>query len=286
MAATIFLNGEFTPASEANVSVFDGGFLHGAGLFETMRSENERVFQLESHIARLQRSAGQLLIPIERKNLPHAEQFSELLSQNGLKEGRVRLTVTAGGMKSDDNAPHLTICATASSLSDYPSQLYDQGVNVIVSQYRQSPNDPIAGHKTTSYFPRLLALREARQARCIEAVWFTTHNHLAEGSISNIFLLQDGKLRTPPIDTPILPGLARELVLKLAVDAKLDVAECVLSVDDLLDADEVFLTNSIMQVMPVVRVEKKDIADGRVGEITRTIYNAYRDTVQKECKLI
>jgi branched-chain amino acid aminotransferase len=285
MATTVLLNGEFMPASEANVSAFDGGFLHGAGLFETMRAENERVFQLESHIARLQRSASQLLIPIDRHQLPHAEQFSELLAQNGLREGRVRLTVTAGGMKTDDDTPQLTICATASSLSDYPSQLYDQGVTVIVSQYRQSPHDPIAGHKTTSYLPRLLSLREARQARCIEAIWFTTHNHLAEGSISNVFLMRDGKLKTPPVDTPILPGLARELVLKLAGEVEVEFEECVLSVDDLLDADEIFLTNSIMQVMPVVRVEKKDIADGKVGAVTKKLYEAYRETVRKECRL-
>lgn len=296
MTGTVLLNGEFVAADSATVSAFDGGFMHGAGLFETMRAENERVFQLDSHIARLQRSASRLLVPIERSQLPHAEQFSELLSRNGLTEGRVRLTVTAGGMKNpnhpdnpdnprDEDAPQLTVCATASGLLDYPAQLYDRGVTVIVSKFRQSPHDPIAGHKTTSYFPRLLALREARQARCTEAIWFTTHNHLAEGSISNIFLVRNGSLKTPPLDTPILPGLARQLVLKLAADEKIDVEECVLSIDDLLDADEVFITNSIMQVMPVIGVEKKDVADGRVGEVSRKLYQAYRAALRKECRL-
>lgn len=284
---TLWLNGEYVRAESASVSAFDGGFLHGAGLFETMRAENERVFQLERHIARLRHSAGQLLIPIERTTLPQAEQFSELLARNDLTDGRIRLTVTAGEMKGtgEDDTPQLTVCASASPLSDYPAQLYEQGVTVILSKYRQSPHDPIAGHKTTSYLPRLLGLREARQARCTEAIWFTTHNHLAEGSISNLFLVRNEKLRTPPLDTPILGGLARGRVIELAKDLKIDVAECVLSIDDLLDADEVFLTNSIMQVMPVVRVEKKDIADARVGKMTGLLLQAYRGALRKECRL-
>ncbi len=154
---------------------------------------------------------------------------------------------------------------------------------VMVSTFRQSPDDPIAGHKTTAYLPRLLALREAQHARCMEAIWFTTGNTLAEGSISNVFTVRDDMLSTPPLDTPVLPGIARGVVLELAARLGLKAREAALTIDDLLDADEVFLTNAIMQVMPVVRVEMHDIGKGTVGPVAKRLGEAYREVVRKEC---
>lgn len=287
MSDVVLLNGEFIDAGDAKVSAFDGGFLHGAGLFETMRAENERVFRLQDHYARLCRSASMLLVPVEQDQLPHAEKLADLMSRNNLTEARIRVMVTAGGMRAQSakHAPNLTVCATASTLSEYPKDLYERGIGVVVSRFRQTPKDPIAGHKTTCYLPRLLALREAQQARCMEAIWFSTKNHLAEGSISNVFIVRDGTLKTPPLDTPVLPGIARDTVLQLAKEAGIPAEETVLSIDDLLDANEVLLTNSIMQVMPVVKIEKKDVGDGRVGPIAKKLYAAYRTRVRKECRV-
>src|SRR6185503_6692986 len=101
-------------------------------------------------------------------------------------------------------------------LAGYSAELYAHGVQVIVCSYRASPTDPLGGHKTTSYFPRLLGLREAQQARCTEAIWFTTSKHLAEGCISNVFVVRDGAMKTPPLDTPVLPGIARGVVLEIS----------------------------------------------------------------------
>ena len=287
MTATVYFNGAFVPAEDARVSVYDGGWLHGAGLFETMRAEGGRVFRLESHVERLRRSAGALLTPMERSDLPHEEAFRELLDRNMLKDARVRLTVSAGSMREaeEGDVGRLTVCATASPLSGYAAKLYDRGVQAAVCDFRQSPSDPLAGHKTTSYLPRLLGMRLAQQKRCMEAIWFTTRNQLAEGSISNVFVVRDGVLKTPPLDTPVLPGIARGLVLEFASKFGIECEQCPLWIEDLLDADEVLLTNAIMQVMPVIRVERHDIGDGRVGPIAKRLHEEYRRRVCEECHL-
>jgi len=285
MTAPVYLNGAFVSAQEAQVSVYDGGWLHGAGLFETMRAEGGRVFRLESHLERLRRSANAVLTPMEPSDLPDATVFRELLARNELNEARVRMTVSAGSMREDSEGDvrRLTVCATASPLSGYPAELYDRGVHAAVCDFRQSTSDPLAGHKSTAYLPRLLGLRQAQQKRCTEAIWFTTRNELAEGSITNVFVVRGGMLKTPPLDTPVLPGIARGLVLQIASDCGIECEQSPLSIDDLLDADEVLLTNAIMQVMPVVRVEKHDIGPGRVGPIGKRLYQEYRNRVRQEC---
>ncbi len=285
MTSTVHLNGEFVDASSARVSVYDGGWLHGAGLFETMRAENRCVFRLESHLDRLSRSAEKLLVPVPSEKLPTPSTLAELLDRNGLRDARVRLTVSAGSVHGErgTGAADFTVCATASAISSYPHDFYERGVHVAICTFRVSPSDPLAGHKTTSYLPRLLALRDAQQARCVEALWFTTANRLAEGSISSVWIVRDGVLKTPPLDTPVLPGIARGVVLELAKEIGIEARSCPLTIDDLLDADEVLLTNAIMQVLPVIRVERRDIGAARVGPIAKRLLEEYRRLVRKEC---
>ena len=117
----------------------------------------------------------------------------------------------------------------------------------------------------------------------METLWFTTANRLAEGSISNVFVAQGKTIKTPPLDTPVLPGIARGVVLEMARDLSIETLECPLTIDDVLDADEVFLTNALMQVMPVARIEKHDIKTGRVGTMAKTLLTEYRHRVEKEC---
>ena len=286
MGAMIYHNGEFQPATDARVSASDGGLLHGAGVFETMRAEGGRVFRLDQHLARMKRSITALIRPIDDDALPGAVIFSELLRRNDLDAARVRMTVTAGATSAEpgEEASPLTVLVTAAPLQEYPAEFFSRGIAVMICPFRQSPSDPIAGHKTVAYLPRLLGLRAAGQAQCIEALWFTTENRLAEGCISNVFVVSKGVLRTPPLDTPVLPGIARACVLELAAAAEIETHEQPLTINDLLDADEVFLTNTIMRVMPVIRVERRDIAAGTVGPITQRLLDAYRGLTGKECQ--
>lgn len=288
MTATVYLNGKFVSESDAKISISDGGWLHGAGLFETMFVDYGRVFRLESHMERLLHSARYILRPLERTHLPDENVFRELLERNVMRSARIRMTVTAGSMlarQNDGDEYDHTVCITAKPLASYADSLYAKGVSVVVCEYRQSPSDPIAGHKTTAYLPRLLGMREAQQAHCMESLWFTTQNQLAEGSITNVFIVKEGVLKTPPLDTPVLPGIARAVVLELAAEEKIETQQCPISIDDLLDADEVILTNAIMQVMPVVRVEQSDIADGQVGPLAKRLRECYRQLIKKECRV-
>lgn len=283
MSPIVYMNGSFVEAADAMVSAYDGGWLHGAGLFETMRAEHGRVFRLGEHLNRLTRSAERLLHVVD-DFLPTSVQVEELLKRNNLTDARVRLTVSSGSVLVDSSTqPRPTVCMTAAPLKDYPEAFYKEGVQVIVSAFRQSPNDPIAGHKTTAYFPRLIALRAAQQASCIEALWITTDGNLAEGCISNVFLVKEGVLKTPPLETPVLPGIARAVVLRIAEGEGIEARTVRLTIDDLLDADEVMLTNSIMQVLPVNSVERHEVGQGRVGPIAKILRAAYQDVVRKEC---
>lgn len=285
MKKIAYFNGEFLPEEQCRIGIDDGGFLHGAGLFETMRAEGGQVFLLEQHMSRLCRSASKLLRPIESSMLPTSMNFQELLERHGRPTARIRLTVTAGSMRtaSDETEPRLNVCATVSSLTEYSPKLYEHGVTAVICDYRLSPSDPLAGHKTTCYLPKLMALRTAQAAGCMEALWFTTGNLLAEGSISNVFLVRDGSLLTPSLETPVLPGVVRGAVIKSAQSRGVTVEQRSLTVDDLLDANEVFLTNTMMKVLPVCSVEKHTIADGKVGDMTRVLSDDLNKLIRSEC---
>ncbi len=290
MAEVVYLNGDIVEAERAQVSVFDAGLLHGAGLFETMRAYGGVIFRLQDHLARLA-AAGEALSMCDLNGSARdeiASGLNELLRRNGLSDARVRLTLTTGDMRRDPQGQQEarpTLFATATALTVYPQELYDQGMTVLISVHKQSRLDPTCGYKTISYLGRLISLREAQARGCGEALWFTHENLLAEGAISNVFLVDHGIIKTPPIDTPVLPGVTRKAVIELAGPADLSVQETPLTINDLLDANEVFVTNSVMQVMPVCRIEQREIGDGKPGPVTRRLIELYRDLVRKECGL-
>lgn len=279
------VNGVLVTADEARISVFDSGFMQGIGLFETMRAYGGVVFCAAAHAQRLITSAKKLgwaTTPTEQALLAAIEQVVGACEHSA---SRVRLTVTTGSLRSAEpsDEPCLTIVATAAAGGGYPDEFYRRGARVTISNYRQQGHDPTVGHKTTSYFARLAALREAHAAGALEALWFTLDGKLAEGSISNVFVVRGEQLLTPTLETPILPGITRAAVLKLSKKLNIAANEQDLSIHDLLDADEVFLTNSMMEILPVIRVEKEDVGNARPGETTMRLLAAYRELVQEEC---
>ena len=168
-------------------------------------------------------------------------------------------------------------------LEPYPQRFYDEGTSVLLSPWRQSKSDPTAGHKTLGYMIRLLALRRAQQVSMIESLWFTTENLLAEGCISNVFVVKGGVVRTPPVDTPVLPGVTRATLIEVARAGGVTVEERSLTINDLLEADEVFLTSTSMEVMPVCRVEKHTIANDKPGPVSMRLLQLFRAQAAKEC---
>jgi branched-chain amino acid aminotransferase len=284
MAEKVFLNDNLIDAGEARVSVTDSGLLYGAGLFETMRSRNGVVFRLEDHLDRLSSSARALSIsyPYEKAYIRGA--IDRLLQANELAEARLRLTLTNGPLAQPEEQRKPTLLLTATAFRPYPPEYYETGVLVILCPFRQNATDPTCGHKTTCYYPRLLALDLAHRKRAAEALWFTTDNRLAEGCVSNIFLVKDSILYTPPLETPVLPGIARQTIRELAQQQSLDMAERDLFIDDVLEADEIFLTNVIMEVLPVVGVEQHTVGNGKVGPITRKLREGFLQAVEQQCR--
>jgi len=280
----VSLNGRLMPAERAQVSVFDSGLMQGIGLFETMRAYGGRVFRLERHLDRLIQSARRLGWAVAPDADELRDNVDQVVSATEHEDARVRLTVTTGSLRAgQDEPPKLTIIASAAPGGRYPDECYRKGVTVLFSPYRQGTHDPTTGHKTTSYFARLASLREAHAHGAFEALWFTYDGHLAEGAISSVFLARDGVLRTPPLDTPVLPGITRATVIELAGELGIEVREEALSGDDLLAADEVMLTNSLMEIVPVVRVGRQAIAQEKPGEIAGKLLVAYGERIDAEC---
>ncbi len=282
MTEQVFLNDKLVDIDKATISVTDSGFLYGAGLFETMRSHNGVVFALTNHLDRLFVSADVLSInnPYDREYITGA--INKVLRANKLTDARLRLTLTNGPMAESEEQRKSTLLITAAKFRPYPPEYYKKGVLVVLCPFKQNPIDPASGRKTTSYFSRMIALNLAHQKKAAEAIWFTLDNRLAEGCISNVFLVKDSVLYTPPINTPVLPGVARKTVCLLAKQNSIKLTEKDLSIDDLLGADEIFLTNVIMQVMPINKVENHTVGDGRVGDVAKKLQMSFDRLVKSE----
>ncbi len=283
MAEKVFLNDKLVDAETACISVTDSGFLYGVGLFETMRSHNGVVFALADHLDRLFFSINRLSInnPYDAKYLTDA--VYEVLRANELTDARIRLTLTNGPM-AESQQEQSTLLITAVKFRPYPPEYYKNGALVVLCPFRQNPNEPTCGHKTTSYFSRMIALNQAHQLRAAEALWFTVDNRLAEGCVSNVFLVKDSVLYTPPIETPVLAGVARKTICQMAVKKSIKLIEKDLSIDDVLGADEIFLTNVIMQVMPIIKVEKHIVGDGRVGPMAKDLKRKFEALIEQQCQ--
>ncbi len=284
MPEKVFLNDKLIDIDKACISVTDSGFLYGAGLFETMRSHDGVVFALADHLDRLFFSACNLSInnPYDKEYITDA--VYEVLRANKLTDARVRLTFTSGPMVESEQDRKPTLLITAAKFRSYPAEYYKNGVLVVLCPFRQNPHDPMCGHKTTSYYSRMIALNMAHERRAAEALWFTVDNHLAEGCISNVFLVKDSVLYTPSVETPILAGVARKTVCQLALKNSIELIENDLTINDVLGADEVFLTNVIMQVMPITNVEKHTVGDGKVGPMVKKLQRSFTEFVENECE--
>jgi len=281
----MYVAGETVPMAEARVSALDAGLLLGAGLFETLRTYGGRPFRLGAHLTRLRDSGQVLRIFVTETDDQVAEVIDRLVEANGVPDARLRITATRGALDAsleDDEAPPATLLVTAGPMTPYPAEFYTSGVTVVVSDICVNESDLTTYHKVTAYMANLLALRDAHRGRAAEAIRFNTKNRLAEGAISNVFLVRDGRLLTPPVEEGLLPGITRAAVLELAAEVYVPAEQRALAVHDLLDADEVFLTNSIMEIMPVARVEAREIGRGKPGPVTAKLADAYRALVARE----
>ena len=278
----VHLNGRLVDADQATVSISDAGFLHGASTFTTMYARGGVVFRLDRHLSRLMDTATKMQLRMDVTAGSLAGAVAELLAANGLPEARVRITLTPGSVRGSDGPPATLI--TAEPVPEYPREWYEQGITVVVSTFRQARSDPTFGYKTGCYFPRIFAMQAAAIHGASESLWYTTDNTLAEACFCSVFLVQEGTVRTPPLDTPVLPGIVREATLELCDRLEIPRDDRTpLTVHDMLAAEEMFLTASVSGIRPVAHVEKHTVGEGRPGEITRKIMSAYRELLDTEC---
>lgn len=279
--AKVFLNDKIVEDAEAHISVSDSGFLYGMGLFETMRCTGGKVFALDDHLARLSNSAEELAInnPYDKKYV--ADAIEQTLEANNLTDARLRLTLTNGPM-AQGGETKATLLITATRFEPYPAEYYQKGVGVVLTEFRQNGADPTMRHKTTNFFSRLLALNVAHKKKAAEALWFTTDNRLAEGCVSNVFCVKDSALYTPTLDTPVLPGIMRKTVCEIAKAQSIQLVEKDLTIKDLLAADEVFLTNVIMLILPVVTIEAHTVGNDKVGPMTKKLMKYLEKVVSQD----
>jgi len=279
-------DGQVVEAGEAVISVFDHGFLYGMGLFETFRTYGGRAYLLERHLERLAAGCGELGIRFEW-TAPQVERWlAEVLAANGLAEGYVRLTVTAGeaglGLPAGDyDAPHALLLVKP--LPELPPSLYEQGKQLWRLALPRNTPEGEQRLKSLHYMNNILAKRElsaSGAAPGAEGMMLTRDGWLAEGIVSNLFFCREGRLYTPSLDTGILPGVTRARVLALASALGMPAEEGKYTWAELLEADEVFLTNSIQELVPVTSLADADgvvkVGGGRVGAWTGRLLAAYR----------
>lgn len=284
MSRTVWINGTLVPSEQATVSVFDHGLLYGDGVFEGMRIYGGRVFRLQEHLERLYESARAICLTIPMPQEALADATNLTVRENGLADGYIRLVVTRGSgtLGLDPNRcgnPQVIIIADKISL--YPAELYENGLEIITSSViRNHPAALSPRIKSLNYLNNILAKLEGLQAGCVEALMLNHKGEVAECTGDNIFLVKRGEVYTPPLDAGILAGITRDVVIELADDSSIPVWEVPLTKHDVYIADEVFLTGSAAEVIPVVTVDSRKIGDGRPGPITKRLNELFKAAVR------
>lgn len=307
--ALVFISGRFIDdGDEATVSAFDAGFQHAVGLFETMTggvtaAGETWVLRLDEHLERLATSARELGLSHELRTAALGEAVVETVKRAGFRRARARLTITGGDLSllargeaapaGGSRAAHdPTVMVAVQPATEYPAGMFDRGGALVVADARANPLNPMEGHKTLNYWWRLRELQAAAAKGAAEALVLQVTNHICGGCVSNLFMLNGSELRTPiargeeamvagaaskgrTLPSPVLPGITRAWVMEQATQRGLTVRREMIAAAELLDADEVFVTNSSWGVMPIVKFEAGAIADGVPGKLARSLREAW-----------
>lgn len=279
----IYLNDRFVKEEEAVVSVFDHGFLYGDGVYETIRSYGSRIFMRDQHLARLRRSADAigLTIPIPEHRWPAL--LHEAMTRNDVGHERtdayLRITISRGaGDIGLDPAlcPIPTLVIMTKPLHPPPPEQYRIGVNLIVARTRRNLPSALSPQiKATNFLNNILAKREAIAAGAFDSILLNWESHLTECTVSNLFFVRAGRLCTPALACGLLDGITRDIVLRLAREAQIPVDEGHFGIETLNQAEECFLTNTTMEVMPVTMVDGHPVGDETPGPLTQQLHRLF-----------
>jgi branched-chain amino acid aminotransferase len=278
----VWMNGKAVDIDKAKISIFDRGFLYGDGLFETMRSYSGKTFKTGEHMTRLFNSSRLMKIKIPYSSSGIEKAIRGLLKINGIKDASIRITATRGeGFFSLERykQSRANVVITVREFNGYPERFYSRGITAEISRIRQNEYSPSSSIKTLNFLNYILARYAAQDSGYDEAILVNMKNNVAEAAASNIFLAKDNALFTPSLDSGILPGVTRSAVIGLAKKLGIKVSQKAISRKELAGADEVFLTSSLAEVLPVVKIGRAAIGSGRPGKITKLLHAAYRKMV-------
>ena len=290
MGATVNVNGRVFDQEHAVISVFDHGFLYGEGVYETLRTYNGQPFLFDRHMRRLRASAGMVALDVPIGDADIDARFRETMRAAGLgestgREAYIRILVTRGiGELTYDLAacPNPSIVVIVKSNVEPSREAFERGVKVaLVPIVRNHPDTVNPRIKSNNLLNNALAMQEAFKRGAYEGVMRNYKGQLAECTQSNLFIVKNGVAMTPPLDAGLLPGITREFLFEVGADVGITVRDAELHDDDLLGADEAFLTSTTREAVPIVQVDDRTIGSGSPGPVTRALLDGYRRRAQE-----
>jgi branched-subunit amino acid aminotransferase/4-amino-4-deoxychorismate lyase len=287
----VYINGDLVSAEEASIPFDDRAVLFGDGIFETVRAYRGRPFRLERHLDRLEDGCRVLRLQPPKPTEEIKNAVISLLEENGLSDegdAYVRITATGGpstGPKMLERSGPAGLFIIARPYEGYPEHLYCEGLSLVISGIKRNSSSPLSSLKSSNYLDSLIARQEAIDQGADDAVMLTTAGNLAEATSSNLFMVREGNVLTPDIGCGFLPGVTREAVIELCSKLGITCTPVMAGTDVLLSAEEVFLTGSLMEVMPVRRIARKQIGKKCPGRVTARLVKAYRELVARELDL-
>ncbi len=273
------IDGTLSPPGEAKVSIYDRGFLYGDSVFETVRTYGGEPFALVEHMARLARSAARvgIVMPVSAADFGMELRLAVRAARNPESYARAMLTRGTGPVGLDPalaGAPLRVILVEP--LAPLAAELYRDGIAVVTVRTERAADAARGVAKVGNYLASLLALQEARARGAHEALILDAAGRVMEGTTSNVFVVRGGEVWTPPIEASILPGITRAHLIELCAELGRPVHLAALNPADLAAASEVFISSSLREVLPVVRVDEQAVGDGRPGPVTRALHAAFR----------
>jgi len=287
MATIVYLNGDFVPGEEAKVSLFDHGYLFGDSIFETLRSYEGTLFRVEAHLDRLADSARYMKMTLPKSRTELTDLCYETLARSGLSEAYLRVTVSRGVSDrgiDPDRCPRPTLSIIAKDPPAYPPEGYVTGIPTVIVSLRKVADEALSGRvKGGNYQNHILAKMELNQHGVIEGFLLNPQGFVVEGTVSNVFIVKGGTVLTPSGASGCLEGITRNVIMDLAARSLgLPVVAGFITRYDLYTADECFLTNTLMEVMPVSRVDGRPIGDGKPGPTTLKLAALFKQLVATE----
>lgn len=275
----VYINGALVPTDQAMVSAFDRGFMRGDGLFETIRAYDGNAFMVDDHLARLDRGFEVLRFPVRSADLNLKAAIEETLRASGLKSARIRVQVTRGAGSTEfttqaDTEPTVVISAQPTADKPWPSPL-----KAIIPTIRRDEKSPLSKVKTINYVPSLLARMEAEDQDADEAIFLNYAGYVAEGCASNVFMVQSGVLITPDLDSGVLSGITRKVLIEIAQSLDMPFEERPILPTQLAAADEIFMTSSVREVAPVCLLNGKTVGIGTFS-VAEWLFKEYRKRVE------